>query len=83
MSECRAIYKCRLCGEEIEDGQMELNMGKSKRKPRPQSAKWYWRANDGCYGCKNRNNCNQCKPLKAQKVYEREKRERRSKYEHN
>lgn len=23
MSECRAIYRCRLCGEEFEDGQME------------------------------------------------------------
>lgn len=53
-------------------------MGKAKRKPRPQPAKWYWWANDGCYGCKNRNNCNQCKPLKAQKVYEREERERKT-----
>lgn len=52
-------------------------MGKVKRKPRPQPAKWYWWANDGCYGCKNRNNCNQCKALKEQMAYEREKRERK------
>lgn len=52
-------------------------MGKAKRKPRPQPAKWYWWANDNCWDCNHPNNCNQCKRLKQQRAYEREKREKK------
>ena len=53
-------------------------MGKAKRKPRPQPAKWYWWDTDNCWDCNHPNNCNQCKRLKQQRAYERGKRERKT-----
>lgn len=52
-------------------------MGKAKRKPCPQPAKWYWWDTDNCWDCNHRNNCNQCKRLKQQRAHEREKKERK------
>lgn len=45
-------------------GFKDKNMGKVKRKQRPQPPWWWNLDNDNCWFCKNRNNCNQCKLLK-------------------
>ena len=50
------------------------DMGKAKRKMRPQPPWWWTLDNDNCWFCKNRNNCGSCKLLKEQSAIERKKR---------